>query len=104
MEHSYAVKDCETINVFFCLLLFFRENLAVYEAYKSSCVAFFIDIVKEFVFEEQNGQQLSEDVITKLMTYVCSSTGTKKFSPIAEHALDPSPVIRSFLLKQLLER
>ena len=74
------------------------------ETYKSSCIAFFIDIVKEFVFDEQNNQQLPDDIITKLMTYICSSTSTKKFSPMTEHELDPSPVIRSFLLKQLLER
>ena len=74
-----------------------------YESFKSYCVSFFIDVVKDFVFGDHNNQHLSNEVIGKLMSYVCSSSGTKKFSPMAEHALDPSPVIRSFLLKQLLE-
>ena len=91
----------------FCSIIYLTcsEAMIVYEEYKSSCVAFFIDAVKEFVFDQLSyGKHLPDDLISKLMTYICSESGTKKFSPIAEHALDPSPVIRSFLLKQLLER
>ncbi|XP_067057901.1 E3 ubiquitin-protein ligase rnf213-alpha-like isoform X3 [Acropora muricata] len=67
------------------------------------CNAFFMELVALFCFGESS-KDLEEDALPHLMQYVIvqHSTQTKDFSPLPDFQIDPTPVVRSFLLQQLL--
>ncbi|XP_068759451.1 E3 ubiquitin-protein ligase rnf213-alpha-like isoform X4 [Montipora capricornis] len=67
------------------------------------CNAFFMELVALFCFGESS-KDLQEDALSHLMQYVVvqHSTQTKDFSPFPDFQIDPTPVVRSFLLQQLL--
>ncbi|XP_057290514.1 E3 ubiquitin-protein ligase rnf213-alpha-like isoform X3 [Hydractinia symbiolongicarpus] len=83
-----------------------RTNKFKYGEFKRRCLTYFVEIVTEFCFARDNFEVIHPDVIKKIMGYAFHSSEhqTKEFSPIQEYALDPTPVIRSFLLQQLLKR
>ena len=58
----------------------------------------------EFCFNNESMEN-SDIILEKIMSYTFSSSGkqTREFSPIAEEA-DESPIIRSFILQQLMKR
>ncbi|RMX46188.1 hypothetical protein pdam_00007847 [Pocillopora damicornis] len=68
------------------------------------CNAFFMELVSVFCFGDSVSKDLEKETITLLMRYVIGhqSTQTKDFSPFPDYAIDPTPVVRSFLLQQLL--
>ena len=74
------------------------------EEFKKRCVSFYAEIVTEFCFARKDFNRVSEDVIKIILDYVFSTNTTKAFSPISDYALDSTPVIRSFLLQQLIQR
>lgn len=67
------------------------------------CNAFFMDIVSVFCFGE-GIRHLDPKVFEMLMGYVFGTefAETKQFSPIPGYGMDRSPVVRSFLLQQLI--
>ncbi|XP_074628909.1 E3 ubiquitin-protein ligase rnf213-alpha-like isoform X2 [Acropora palmata] len=67
------------------------------------CNAFFMELVALFCFGESS-EDLQEEALSHLMQYVIDqeSTQTKDFSPFPDFQIDPTPVVRSFLLQQLL--
>ena len=66
--------------------------------------AFFMKLVSLFCFGASSSKDLEEDALSLLMGYVIGphSTQTKDFSPFPDYEIDPTPVVRSFLLQQLL--
>ncbi|KAJ7339392.1 hypothetical protein OS493_005787 [Desmophyllum pertusum] len=66
------------------------------------CNAFFMELVSIFCFGDS--KDLEEDALSLLMRFVIGhqSTQTKDFSPFPDYGIDPTPVVRSFLLQQLL--
>ena len=63
-----------------------------------------MELVSIFCFGDSMSKDLEQEAITLLMHYVIGhkSTETKDFSPFPDYAIDPTPVVRSFLLQQLL--
>nr|XP_058970756.1 E3 ubiquitin-protein ligase rnf213-alpha-like [Pocillopora verrucosa] len=63
-----------------------------------------MELVSTFSFGDSVSKDLEKEAITLLMRYVIGhqSTQTKDFSPFPDYAIDPTPVVRSFLLQQLL--
>ena len=57
-----------------------------------------------FCFGDSASKDLEQDALSLLMGYVIGrqSTQTKDFSPLRGYGVDPTPVVRSFLLQQLL--
>ena len=53
-----------------------------------------------------DSQEIDPNVMERIMGYAFHSKGnkTKEFSPADDFAIDPSPVVRSFILQQLLKR
>ncbi|XP_065676513.1 E3 ubiquitin-protein ligase rnf213-alpha-like isoform X2 [Hydra vulgaris] len=74
------------------------------EEFKKRCISFYAEVVAEFCFSRKDFDRVDTNVIKNILDYVFSSKTTKVFSPIPDYALDPTPVIRSFLLQQLLQR
>ena len=70
------------------------------------CISFFMEIVTKFCFARDDSAIVDDDVIENLMNYVICPFGgkTKILSPINNLAIDPTPVVRSFMLQQLLKR
>ena len=68
------------------------------------CNAFFMELVSIFCFDDSASKDLEQEAIFLLMRYVIGrqSTQTKDFSPFPDYGIDPTPVVRSFLLQQLL--
>ena len=62
-----------------------------------------MELVSLFCFGESS-KDLEEDALFHLMRYVIvqQNTQTKDFSPFPDFQIDPTPVVRSFLLQQLL--
>ena len=62
-----------------------------------------MELVALFCFGESS-KDLQEDALSHLMQYVIvqDSAQTKDFSPFPDFQIDPTPVVRSFLLQQLL--
>ena len=58
----------------------------------------------EFCFNNESAEN-NDAILEKIMSYTFSSSGqkTREFSPIGEEA-DESPIIRSFILQQLMKR
>ncbi|XP_068735057.1 LOW QUALITY PROTEIN: E3 ubiquitin-protein ligase rnf213-alpha-like [Montipora capricornis] len=71
--------------------------------YRRRCNAFFMELVSLFCFGESS-RGLEEDALSHLMRYVIGqqSTQTWYFSLFPDYRIDPTAVVRSFLLQQLL--
>jgi len=63
-----------------------------------------MELVSIFCFGDSASKDLEQEAISLLMRYVIGrqSTQTKDFSPFPDYGIDPTPVVRSFLLQQLL--
>ncbi|XP_066922902.1 E3 ubiquitin-protein ligase rnf213-alpha-like [Clytia hemisphaerica] len=74
---------------------------------RENCLQFFIDVVVEFCFSKEAFERIDQEtVIPHIMGYAFTQNaggGTKRFSPVEDYH-DDSPVIRSFILQQLLSR
>lgn len=75
------------------------------ESFKKACTRFFVDVVAEFCFTENALKIENQEIIEKIMLYTFSPSkeSTKQFSPLQDD-IDKSPVIRSFILQQLLKQ
>lgn len=62
-----------------------------------------MELVSLFCFGESS-KDLEKEALSHLMQYVVGhqSSQTKDFSPFPDYGIDPTPVVRSFLLQQLL--
>lgn len=61
-----------------------------------------MELVSLFCFGGNAGR-IDPELFTLFMSYVIKgSSRTKDFSPFPEHGIDATPVVRSFLLQQLL--
>lgn len=94
--------------VFYRTFLFYSSDIAKEnQEIKEFCLQFFVDIVIEFCFSAEAFELLDkETVLPHIMTYAFNqnNSGTKRFSPLEEYGVDNSPVVRSFILQQLLSR
>ncbi|XP_065678763.1 E3 ubiquitin-protein ligase rnf213-alpha isoform X3 [Hydra vulgaris] len=105
-------NDMLTCESWIIIDKFLKESLAMdfsnmilkKEEFKKRCISFYAEIVAEFCFSRKDFDRVDTNVIKNILDYVFSSKTTKLFSPIPDYALDPTPVIRSFLLQQLLQR
>ena len=63
-----------------------------------------MDLVSLFCFGADAGNgAMDSELFAMFMSYVIdASSKTKDFSPFPEHGIDATPVVRSFLLQQLL--
>ena len=91
-------------HVFLYLLYDRRASEKTASELRRRCNAFFMELVSIFCFGDSLSRDPGHDVLSLLMRYVIGhqSTQTKDFSPFPDYALDPTPVVRSFLLQQLL--
>ena len=61
-----------------------------------------MELVSLFCFGAEAGV-IDSELFSMFMSYVLQgSSKTKAFSPFPEHGIDATPVVRSFLLQQLL--
>ena len=85
-----------------------REALQDHQAYKQRCNAFFMALVSRLCFTKDTPPD--EAVVHRLLGYVTRESQvarggalrTKKMSVFADDGIDPTPVVRSFLLQLLL--
>ena len=63
-----------------------------------------MELVSLFCFGTKDDEGVMDPELFKMfMSYVIeASSKTKDFSPFPEHGIDATPVVRSFLLQQLL--
>ncbi|XP_065678766.1 E3 ubiquitin-protein ligase rnf213-alpha isoform X3 [Hydra vulgaris] len=74
------------------------------EEFKKRCISFYAEIVAEFCFSRKDFDRVDTNVIENILDYVFTSKTTKVFSSLPNCPLNPIPVIRSYLLQQLLQR
>lgn len=99
------MKTQNSEKIYFYL---YRGDIANYNEFRRRCNSFFLDIVSQLCFAERSPP--SQEVIEKLFSYVVSSKGPKdvgrrisKELTIFGDSIDPTPVVRSFLLQQLIQ-
>ena len=82
---------------------FSRANSSSDYELRRRCNAFFMELVSLFCFGE-SCDSLEAGALSLLMRYVTGqhSAQTKDFSPFPDYGIDATPVVRSFLLQQLL--
>ena len=64
-----------------------------------------MELVSLFCFGTEGGESVMDpELFNVFMSYVIepARSKTKDFSPFPEHGIDATPVVRSFLLQQLL--
>ena len=84
------------------LLLVHRQAVQEHYDFRRRCNSFFMELVSLFCFGAESGV-IDADLFSMFMSYVLqASSKTKAFSPFPEHGIDATPVVRSFLLQQLL--
>ncbi|CAG2252469.1 RNF213 [Mytilus edulis] len=79
-----------------------------YHDYRRRCNSFFMEVVSQLCFAD--GTPPSKDVIDKLLSYITGQSKIKKTGrvlskelTIFDDTIDPTPVVRSFLLQQLMQ-
>ena len=89
-------------------LLFDRVNFnpPQIQTFERRCLTFFVELVTEFCFVRDDSQEIEQQLLQRVMGYAfhTKENQTKQFSPIEDFAIDPTPIIRSFILQQLLKR
>ena len=85
-------------------LLTYRKAVQEHYDFRRRCNSFFMELVSLFCFGAKAGDGVMDpELFTMFMSYVIkASSKTKDFSPFPEHGIDATPVVRSFLLQQLL--
>ena len=95
---NYYYYSCN--RTYFCL--FHRRTVQTHFDFRRRCNSFFMDLVSLFSFGAEAGV-IDSDLFSMFMSYVLEGRSkTKAFSPFPEHGIDATPVVRSFLLQQLL--
>ncbi len=82
----------------------FRDSVKCYEQCRAALSRFFLDFISEYIFSRS--EPPSPAVIKKLLSFVTypKRETTAELSPFPDEvAIDPSPVIRSYLLQQILK-
>ena len=81
-----------------------------YHDYRRRCNSFFMEVVSQLCFSD--GTPPSNEVVDKLLTYIIDQTKNKKVERIVSkeltifddsNGIDRTPVVRSFLLQQLMQ-
>ncbi|XP_052062678.1 E3 ubiquitin-protein ligase rnf213-alpha-like isoform X2 [Mytilus californianus] len=79
-----------------------------YNDFRRRCNSFFMEVVSQLCFAD--GTPPSKEVIDKLLSYITGHSRTKRAERIVskeltifEDSIDPTPVVRSFLLQQLMQ-
>ncbi|CAG2212879.1 RNF213 [Mytilus edulis] len=79
-----------------------------YQDYRTRCNSFFMEVVSQLCFAE--GTPPSQEVIEKLLSYIIGHSKGKKIERVVsreltifDDSIDPTPVVRSFLLQQLMQ-
>jgi len=80
----------------------YRKAVQEHYDFRRRCNSFFMELVSLFCFGA-DADVIDTDLFSMFMGYVLQSNSkTKDFSPFPEHGIDATPVVRSFLLQQLL--
>lgn len=82
----------------------YRKAVKEHYDFRRRCNSFFMELVSLFCFGANAGDGgMDPELFAMFMSYVIEgSSKTKDFSPFPEHGIDATPVVRSFLLQQLL--
>ncbi|XP_052062680.1 E3 ubiquitin-protein ligase rnf213-alpha-like isoform X2 [Mytilus californianus] len=79
-----------------------------YNDYRRRCNSFFMEVVSQLCFAD--GTPPSKEVIDKLLSYITGHSKTMRTERIVskeltifDDTIDPTPVVRSFLLQQLMQ-
>ena len=72
----------------------------MYNSFRNRCKSFFMELVSLYCF----GEQLpNPDLVQKFISYVIKDENkTEDLTPFGEQGIDVTPVLRSFILQQLL--
>ena len=73
----------------------------MYKGFRNRCKSFFMELISLYCF----GEQLpNPDLVQKFISYVIKDENrTEDLTPFDEQGIDVTPVIRSFILQQLLQ-
>ncbi|VDI37174.1 Hypothetical predicted protein, partial [Mytilus galloprovincialis] len=85
-----------------------KLEMKKYYDFRRRCNSFFMEVVSQLCFAA--GTPPSKEVIDKLLSYITGHSRTKRAERIVskeltifEDSIDPTPVVRSFLLQQLMQ-
>ncbi|XP_028416584.1 E3 ubiquitin-protein ligase rnf213-alpha-like [Dendronephthya gigantea] len=77
-----------------------RDALEMYNNFRNRCKSFFVELVSLYCFRKQLPEP---DLVRKFINYVINDENkTEAFTPFGGQGIDVTPVIRSYILQQLL--
>jgi hypothetical protein len=75
-----------------------------YRSFRRCSTAFFMELLSVYSFCESASELPEQELVRMLMELVVQGPlSTRPFSPFSEDAIDPRPVVRSFILQLLLK-
>ncbi|XP_061169142.1 E3 ubiquitin-protein ligase RNF213-like [Saccostrea echinata] len=100
--HAGFPADFQPLDTEIC-----KPEIKEFNSFKKSCNSFYMDVVSQLCFSDDMAP--SQEVIEKLMSHIAISPKTGKAHEVMskeisifDEGIDPSPVLRSFLLQHLL--
>ena len=77
--------------------------MAAINNFRNRCKSFFMELVALYCFGEQSQQMPNPGLVEKFIGYVIKENKrTGDFTPFDGQGIDSTPVVRSFILQQLL--
>ena len=107
--HSFRFSLFQRNWKWLCNLFFYSLDNISYlqvQTFERRCLTFFVELVTEFCFVRDDSREIEPKLLQRIMGYAfhAKENQTKQFSPVEDFAIDPTPIIRSFILQQLLKR
>ena len=77
--------------------------MAAINNFRNRCKSFFMELVALYCFGEQSQKMPNPGLVEKFIIYVIKENKrTGDFTPFDGQGIDSTPVVRSFILQQLL--
>ncbi|XP_031561517.1 E3 ubiquitin-protein ligase RNF213-like [Actinia tenebrosa] len=101
-------SSIEAVELFLfeCIKSFKKSSIQAVNEFRHHCNSFFMELISLLCFgSEAQRKSLDPEVFEISMRYITgtsSSQATKSFSPFPDFEVDKTPIVRSFLLQQLL--
>ena len=77
--------------------------MATVNNFRNPCKSFFMELVALYCFGEESQKMPNRELVEKFVGYVIKENRrTGDFTPFDGQGIDSTPVVRSFILQQLL--
>ena len=105
LMYNFILMCCRTIVIVMDCEYLCSDTAEAYRSFRRCSTAFFMELVSVHSFSGADSLPPERELVQKLMELVVQGPrkSTRPFSPFQGDAVDPRPVVRSFILQLLLK-